>query len=72
MISVYIVNLTNLLNLWPVFVGELMQEQEIKTEIDRKVAADMLIYRPHEFEERIKLKDPFITTIQKERRVLYG
>ena len=56
----------------PAFVGEFMQEQEINAEVDRKVAADMLVYRPHEFEERINLKDPFITTILKEGRVLYG
>jgi predicted nucleotidyltransferase len=46
--------------------------RELDELIDRKIAADMLVYRPNEFEERIKLKDPFITTIQKEGRILYG
>ena len=46
--------------------------RELDELIDRKIAADMLVYRPHEFEERIKLKEPFITTILKEGRVLYG
>jgi hypothetical protein len=58
--------------LLPVIVGEFMQEQEINAEVDRKIAADMLVYRPHEFEERIKLKDSFITAILKEGRVVYG
>ena len=46
--------------------------RELDELIDRKIAADMLVYRPHEFEERIKLNDPFITTILKEGRILYG
>ena len=40
--------------------------------IDRNIAADMLVYRPDEFEGRIKLGDPFIKTILSEGRVLYG
>ena len=40
--------------------------------IDRNIAADMLVYRPDEFEERIKLGDPFIEMILREGRVLYG
>ena len=40
--------------------------------IDRNIASDMLVYRPDEFEERIKLGDPFIKTILREGRVLYG
>ncbi len=40
--------------------------------IDRNIAADMLVYRPDEFEDRIKLGDPFIKTILGEGRVLYG
>ncbi len=40
--------------------------------IDRNMAADMLVYRPDEFEDRIRLGDPFIKSILKEGRVLYG
>jgi predicted nucleotidyltransferase len=40
--------------------------------IDRDMAADMLVYRPDEFEDRIRLGDPFIKSILKEGRVLYG
>ena len=40
--------------------------------IERNIACDLLVYRPDEFEERIKLGDPFIKTILKEGRVLYG
>ena len=40
--------------------------------IDRNIASDMLVYRPDEFEECIKLGDPFIKTILREGRVLYG
>jgi hypothetical protein len=46
--------------------------RELDNLIDRNMAADMLVYRPKEFEERIKLGDPFIETINKEGRVLYG
>ena len=40
--------------------------------IERNMAADMLVYRPEEFETRIKLGDPFIKQILAEGRVLYG
>ncbi|MBW1903671.1 MAG: nucleotidyltransferase domain-containing protein [Deltaproteobacteria bacterium] len=46
--------------------------RELDELIDRSVAADMLVYRPDEFEDRVKLGDPFIKTILKEGRVLYG
>ncbi len=46
--------------------------RELDGIIDRNIAADMLVYRPDEFEERIKLGDPFIKTILREGRVLYG
>ena len=46
--------------------------RELDALIERSVATDMLVYRPDEFEERIKLGDPFIKTILKEGRVLYG
>jgi predicted nucleotidyltransferase len=46
--------------------------RELDDLIDRKMAADMLVYRPDEFEHRIKLGDPFIKRILSEGRVLYG
>jgi len=46
--------------------------RELDDLIDRKMAADMLVYRPDEFEHRLKLGDPFIKTILSEGQVLYG
>ena len=46
--------------------------RELDELIERNIAADMLVYRPDEFDERIKLGDPFIKTILREGRVLYG
>ena len=46
--------------------------RELDNLIDRNMAADMPVYRPDEFEERIKLGAPFIETIVKEGRALYG
>ena len=36
------------------------------------MAADRLVYRPSEFNDRVRLGDPFIKSILKEGRVLYG
>jgi len=46
--------------------------RELDDLIDRNMAADMLVYRPEEFEHLIKLGDPFIKRILSEGRVLYG
>jgi predicted nucleotidyltransferase len=46
--------------------------RELDELIDRTIAADMLVYRPDEFEDRIRLGDPFIKAVLKEGRVLYG
>jgi predicted nucleotidyltransferase len=46
--------------------------RELDELIERNIAADMLVYRPDEFEERIKLGDPFIKTILRKGQVLYG
>ena len=40
--------------------------------IDRNMAADMLIYRQQEIDERLDLGDPFIITLLKEGQVLFG
>ncbi len=50
----------------------LARMRELDELIDRNIAADMLVYRPDEFDERVKLGDPFIKTILKEGKVLYG
>ena len=46
--------------------------REIDEIVDRNIAADMLVYRSAEFNERVALGDPFIKAILKEGRVLYG
>lgn len=46
--------------------------RELDQLINRKVAADMLVYRPDEFEDRVQMGDPFIKTILREGRILYG
>jgi len=46
--------------------------REISRLIDRNVAVDFLIYRPEEFEKRLKMGDPFLKAILKEGKVLYG
>ena len=45
---------------------------ELDELIDRNVASDMLVYRPDELDQRLKLGDPFITSIIEKGRVLYG
>jgi len=50
----------------------LARMRELDEIIERNIAADMLVYRPEELEDRIKLGDPFIKTIMREGRVLYG
>jgi predicted nucleotidyltransferase len=50
----------------------LARMRELDKLIDRNMAADMLVYRPDEIEERVRLGDPFIKTVLKEGRVLYG
>jgi len=46
--------------------------RELDDLIDRNIAADMLVYRPDEFDERVRLGDPFIKVVIREGRVLYG
>jgi predicted nucleotidyltransferase len=46
--------------------------RELDDLIDRNIATDMLVYRPDEFENRVKLGDPFIKAILSEGQVLYG
>lgn len=46
--------------------------RELDELIDRNIAADMLVYSVEEFNERLKLEDPFVKTILEKGRVLYG
>jgi predicted nucleotidyltransferase len=46
--------------------------REVDELIDRNIASDMLVYRPDEFDERLRLGDPFITNILDEGLILYG
>ena len=46
--------------------------RELRKLIKKKVAADFLIYRPEEFNRRLKMGDPFLKLITKEGKVLYG
>lgn len=50
----------------------LARMRELDELIERNMAADMLVYRPDEFDDRLRLGDPFIKSILKEGRVLYG
>ncbi|MEK6544760.1 MAG: nucleotidyltransferase domain-containing protein [Elusimicrobiota bacterium] len=45
---------------------------ELENLIERDIACDFLIYRPEELKERQQLGDPFILSILKEGKVLYG
>lgn len=46
--------------------------REIRRLIKKNMAVDFLVYRPDEFDERLRLGDPFIKTILEEGIVLYG
>ena len=46
--------------------------RELSPLIDRNIPVDFLIYRPEEFNQRLKMGDPFLKTILKEGKVLYG
>ena len=46
--------------------------RELSRIIDRNIPIDLLIYRPEEFEKRLKMGDPFLKSIIKEGKVLYG
>lgn len=46
--------------------------RELDDLIDRNMAADMIVYRPKELEDRLERGDPFVEAILKEGRILYG
>ena len=40
--------------------------------IEKNIAADFIVYTPQGFSDKLKLGDPFITSILLEGRMLYG
>jgi len=46
--------------------------RELSKIIDRNIPVDFLVYRPEEFEKRLKMGDPFLKAILKGGKVLYG
>ena len=46
--------------------------RELSRLISRDIAVDFLVYRPDEFEKRLAMGDPFLKSIIKEGKVLYG
>lgn len=46
--------------------------RELSRIIDRNIPVDLLIYRPEEFEKRLQMGDPFLKSVLKEGKVLYG
>ena len=45
--------------------------RELSRLIERNIPVDFLVYRPEEFDKRLKMGDPFLKAIVKEGRVLY-
>jgi len=50
----------------------LQRMRQLDDLIDRNMAADMIVYRPEELDDRLALGDPFVKAIVKEGRTLYG
>ena len=46
--------------------------RELSRMLDRNIPLDLLVYRPEEVEQRLKLGDPFLKAVLKEGKVLYG
>jgi predicted nucleotidyltransferase len=46
--------------------------RELSRLIERNVPVDFLIYRPEELDNRLKMGDPFLKSIVKEGKILYG
>ena len=45
---------------------------ELECMIERHAPVDLLVYRPSEIEERLRLGDPFIKLMMSRGRLLYG
>ena len=46
--------------------------RELSRMIDRNIPADFLIYRPEELDKTLQMGDPFLKSILREGKVLYG
>jgi hypothetical protein len=46
--------------------------REVSRLVDRNIGVDFLVYRPEEFERRVAMGDPFLKSVMKEGKVLYG
>jgi predicted nucleotidyltransferase len=46
--------------------------RELNRLIERNIPIDLLIYKPEEFEKRLKMGDPFLKAVVNEGKVLYG
>ncbi len=46
--------------------------RELSRIIERNIPVDLLVYRPEEFEKRVKMGDPFLKAVLREGKVLYG
>ena len=46
--------------------------RELSRLINRNVPVDFLVYRPEEYKKRLSMGDPFLKTIIKEGKTLYG
>jgi predicted nucleotidyltransferase len=54
----------------PFYGAERMRE--LLRLIRRSIPVDFLVYRPEEFEKRLRMGDPFLKAILKEGKVVYG
>jgi predicted nucleotidyltransferase len=48
------------------------RRRELSRLIERNIPVDFLVYRPEEFEIRLSMGDPFLKSVMKEGKVLYG
>jgi uncharacterized protein len=46
--------------------------RQLSRMIERNIAIDLIVYRPEEVEERLRLGDPFLKSIMQEGKILYG
>lgn len=46
--------------------------RELSRLIHRNIPTDFIIYRPEEFDKRLEMGDPFLKSILKEGKILYG
>lgn len=45
--------------------------RELSRIIERDIPVDLLVYRPEEFEGRVRIGDPFLKAVLKEGKILY-